>query len=107
MKKNRPGLEITVIAEEAARDRICRFILAETTTLGLRASREERIELPRRKVRLDTPFGAVDIKIGRLPDGREKISPEYESCRAAAEASGTSLLEVFEAARLAWERRKP
>ena len=107
MKKNRPGLEITVIAEEDARDRICRFILAETTTLGLRVSREERIELPRRKLKVDTPFGAVEIKIGQLPDGREKISPEYESCRAAAETTGASLLEVFEAARLAWERQKP
>ncbi len=106
MKKNRPGLEITVIAEEAERDSICRFILAETTTLGLRVSREERIELARRKARLDTPYGTVEVKIGRLPDGREKMNPEYESCRAAAESSGASLLEVFEAARLAWERKK-
>jgi uncharacterized protein (TIGR00299 family) protein len=106
MKKNRPGLEVTVITELAVCDSICQFILAETTTLGLRLSREERIELDRRKVRLDTPYGKVELKIGRLPDGREKVSPEYESCRAAAESSGASLLEVFEAARLAWERGK-
>jgi uncharacterized protein (TIGR00299 family) protein len=109
MKKNRPGLEITIITEEADVDRISQFVLSHTTTLGLRVNREERIELPRRRGEVDTPFGPVEVKIGRLPDGSEKISPEYESCRTAAEKFGVPLMNVFDAARIAWRagRRDP
>jgi uncharacterized protein (TIGR00299 family) protein len=102
MKKNRPGLEITVITEEADVDRICQFVLSHTTTLGLRVNREERIELPRRRGEVNTPFGPVEVKVGHLPDGSEKISPEYESCRKAAEKFGVPLMNVFDAARIAW-----
>ncbi|NIM19993.1 MAG: nickel pincer cofactor biosynthesis protein LarC [Candidatus Latescibacteria bacterium] len=105
MKKNRPGLEMTVIAEETDLDRVVQFILSHTTTLGLRINREERIELPRECATVQTPYGSVEIKIGRLPDGKEKISPEYESCRAAAEKADVSILEVFDAARIAWGRK--
>jgi len=105
MKKNRPGLEITVICEEADVDRISRFVLTHTTTLGLRVNREERIELPRERSEVETPFGPVQVKVGRLPDGGEKVSPEYESCRAAAEKFGVPLMVVFDAARIAWKTK--
>ncbi len=105
MKKNRPGLEMTVITEEIDLDRISQFILSHTTTLGLRVNREERVELFRERIKVETPYGPVEVKVGRLPDGREKVSPEYESCRAAAEKTGASILDVFDAARIAWQKK--
>jgi uncharacterized protein (TIGR00299 family) protein len=105
MKKNRPGLEITIITEEVDVDRISQFVLSHTSTLGLRVNREERVELPRERSEVDTPFGLVEVKIGHLPDGSKKISPEYESCRKAAERFDVPLMDVFDAARIAWKMK--
>jgi uncharacterized protein (TIGR00299 family) protein len=102
MKKNRPGVEVTVITEVADERRLAAFLLAQTTTLGVRVAREERLELERRGVTIRTEIGEARVKVAALPGGGEKVSPEYESCRALAEASGRSIVEVFEIVRRAW-----
>ncbi len=104
MKKSRPGLEITVICEERDVDQISQYVLYHTTTLGLRVNREERIEIPRQTATVRTPYGPIEVKVGLLPDGRKKMSPEFESCRKAAERAGASILDVFDATRSAWEK---
>lgn len=106
MKKNRPGLEITVTTEEADERRIADFLLANTTTLGVRLSREERCELPRRKESVETELGEAQVKIGTLPDGSERMSPEFESCKALAQKAGLPVIEVFDVVRRAWEKRR-
>jgi uncharacterized protein (TIGR00299 family) protein len=106
MKKNRPGLEITIITEEADVARIAQYVLSHTTTLGLRVNREERIELPRERRKVETPFGLLEVKIGHLPGGSEKMSPEYESCRRAAEKFGVPLMVVFDAVKIAWQTKQ-
>jgi uncharacterized protein (TIGR00299 family) protein len=106
MKKNRPGVELTVITEEDDVDHICRELLSHTTTLGLRVAREGRVELERRRETVDTEFGQADVKVAVLPGGGERISPEYESCRRIAEAKDLSILEVYDAVRRAWTDRK-
>lgn len=103
MKKNRPGLEMTVITEERDVQAIAGLILEETTTIGLRVDREERIELPRAQEIVETRFGSITVKVVTLPGGRRKMSPEYESCRAAAGRAAVTVREVFDAARAAWE----
>ncbi|MEJ2719800.1 MAG: nickel pincer cofactor biosynthesis protein LarC [bacterium] len=82
MKKNRPGIEITVITEETDARRIADYLMANSTTLGVRLHREERVELPRRPGTLETPFGTLAIKIAVRPGGAETMSPEFESCKA-------------------------
>ncbi len=102
MKKNRPGVEVTVICEQADADRMSGFLLKNTTTLGLRVAREERVELERRIDTIETAHGPARVKVAVLPDGGERASPEYESCREIAARTGQPLLEVFEAIRRAW-----
>lgn len=103
MKKNRPGVEVTLICEESDTQRLANFLMSNTTTLGVRIHREERIELPRRKGAVETRYGSIDVKIARRPDGSESISPEFESCKKAALAAGVTLLEVYESAQRAWK----
>jgi uncharacterized protein (DUF111 family) len=105
MKKNRPGLEITIITEEVDVHRLSDFLFSNSTTLGVRINREERIELPRRRSSVDTSYGAVEVKIAQRPGGIETVSPEYESCRAAADKANVSLLDIYEAARRAWHEK--
>jgi len=105
MKKNRPGVELTVIGEEQDAARFSEWILAHTTTLGVRVAREERVELERRVETVTTPLGTARVKVARLRDGGERASPEYESCRALAEQSGRPLPEVYDLVKHAWTQR--
>jgi len=105
MKKNRPGVEVTVIAEESDASRLAEYLMTETTTLGVRVHREERVELPRRRETIATRYGDVAVKVAERPGGVSTMSPEYESCRALAAKSGVPLIEIYEAAKKAWNER--
>jgi len=104
MKKGRPGLWLVVIAETDRASALAQAILTRSATLGVRVRIEERFELERRAVQVETRFGAIDLKLARLPDGEERPSPEFESVRAAAARSGRPLREVAEAALEAWRK---
>lgn len=104
MKKNRPGVEVTLIGEEKDVYGLANLLMTNTTTLGVRIHREERMELPRRKAVVQTQYGAIDVKVATRPDGREAASPEYESCKRVAQQAGVALLEVYEAVRRAWAK---
>ncbi len=99
MKKGRPGVLLTVLCEVAAQNALLDIIFRETTTLGVRVSREARAELERWTEKIDTIHGAMQVKRARLNDGSVKTSPEYESCRAVAESRGVPIGNAYEAAR--------
>lgn len=104
MKKGRPGLWMVVIAPPERAEEIAHLLLRESTTLGVRVRREERIEADRRFTEVTTPHGAVTLKIAQLPDGTERAVPEFESLRQTAERSGRPLREVAEAAIASWRK---
>ncbi len=98
MKKNRPGTLLSVICEPAGTEAIATVILAETSTLGVRISRWERICLERRWEEVATEFGRIRIKIGERGSSLITASPEYEDCKRAAAAHGVPLRQVYESA---------
>ena len=98
MKKNRPGTLLSVICEPAGTEAIATVILAETSTLGVRISRWERICLERRWEEVATEFGRIRIKIGERGGRVITASPEYEDCKRAAAAHGVPLRQVYESA---------
>ena len=103
MKKGRPGMLLVVVAEPERAQALARQILAETSSLGVRFRIEERLELERHTVQVETPFGTVALKIAEVPGQGPRAAPEFESVRAAAERSGRPLREVAEAAVRAWQ----
>jgi uncharacterized protein (TIGR00299 family) protein len=106
MKKGRPGVQLTVLCEEGGRDRLIDVLFEETTTLGVRVGLEERVELERWTEKVETRFGAIQVKRARLRDGRIKTAPEYEACRRAAAAARAPIRDVYEAARAERPRKK-
>jgi pyridinium-3,5-bisthiocarboxylic acid mononucleotide nickel chelatase len=99
MKKNRPGVLISILCRPSERDVMCELLLVETTTLGVRFYEVLRRALERETVSVLTEFGAIDVKVARL-DGRiVKEMPEYEQCRAAAQKFNVPLLTIEAAAR--------
>ncbi len=98
MKKNRPGILLTVLCQPGSEERLAGALFRETTTIGVRIGYEERIELKRSIAHVDTQFGRVAVKRASIPGGGVKTAPEYESCRKAAKKYGVTVREVFEAA---------
>jgi uncharacterized protein (DUF111 family) len=101
MKKNRPGVMLSVLCRPPAREAMTELLFKETTTLGVRCYEVERRALMREIVRVETPFGAIDVKVARLNGRVINEKPEFEQCREAALRAGVALREVEAAARAA------
>lgn len=102
MKKNRPGVKLTVLCRPEDTAGLEEILFEETTTLGVRRWTAARTVLRRQSHRVTTFWGPVDGKIGWRRDGRPRFAPEFESCRRIAESQNVPLQEVYEAARKAF-----
>jgi hypothetical protein len=98
MKKNRQGSLLTVLAKTEDASRLTKLMFAETTTLGIRRREERRQVLTRRWETVDTTWGPVRIKIANLNGSVTNYAPEYEDCRALAEAHHVPLKEIIQQA---------
>ena len=70
------------------------IIFSETTTIGIRRQRMERTVLARRKDKLMTRYGELEVKLCGDP-GQLKVYPEYESAAKLAAENGVPLREVY------------
>jgi uncharacterized protein (TIGR00299 family) protein len=99
MKKNRPGVLVTLLCRTEDRARMSDLIFRETTTLGVRYREERREVLRREHVTVETAYGAIRIKVARATDGHVvNYAPEFDDCRAAAERHQTPIRDVQVAA---------
>jgi pyridinium-3,5-bisthiocarboxylic acid mononucleotide nickel chelatase len=102
MKKDRPGVLLSVLCRPEDKESLSQMLFAETTTLGVRSYQVQRRALQREIVRVETQYGAIDVKVARLNGHLVNEMPEYEQCRAAAKKAGVPLRAVESAARLAF-----
>jgi uncharacterized protein (DUF111 family) len=102
MKKNRPGTLLGVIGRPDRASALAEVILRETTTLGVRLRRSERLIAGRRQETVLTPFGPVRVKVKLLGE-RAIAAPEYEDCAQVAREQGVPLADVYRAAQQAAE----
>ena len=98
MKKQRPGMLLTVLGLPAAREALIDLIFAESTSFGIRERRTRRVVLERRFVSVATPYGAVRVKIGRWKGHDVTRAPEYDDCVQCADRKGVPARLVYEAA---------
>jgi len=106
MKKNRPGVLLSVLTTPE-NQRACEdVIFAETTTFGIRSYACNRRKLARAVETVQTRFGEIRVKVG-LSGGRAvNAAPEYDDCAEAARRHGVPLGEVVLEARHAWRDRR-
>ncbi len=100
MKKNRPGVLLSVIAEPERVAEVEAILFRETGTFGVRRTSAQRSKLAREAVTVDTPWGPVRAKRGRRA-GFEIVTPEYEDCARVARETGAALRDVYAAVRAA------
>jgi uncharacterized protein (TIGR00299 family) protein len=98
MKKNRPGVLLTVLCAEADADKFSELLLRETTAFGVRRTIAERRKLKREFVTVKTKFGPVTVKLGKLNGKVVQAAPEFESCKKLAAQKKVPLRQVYEAA---------
>ncbi len=102
MKKNRPGVLLSVLCRPVDEQRLTQMLFAETTTIGIRSYEVKRQALDRQVVQVETQYGPIDVKVARLNGHVVNEMPEYEQCRAAALRAGVALRAVESAAHLAF-----
>jgi uncharacterized protein (TIGR00299 family) protein len=107
MKKGRPGVILSVLAEPAIRERLAAIIFAETSTIGLRFHPVSRLKLPRQTISVETRFGTIRVKVSGIGSHPLTIAPEYDDCHQAALAHSVPLKVVMEEARSAATQVKP
>jgi hypothetical protein len=98
MKKNRPAVTLSALAPPDSKEDVARAILHHTTTFGVRMNRAERLCLQRTTETVDTEYGGVTVKIGRLDDSVQTVAPEFDECVQRAHKAGVAARDVYAAA---------
>jgi uncharacterized protein (TIGR00299 family) protein len=107
MKKSRPGTLLTIVAVPGDRERLTGIVFRETTTIGVRYREMMRECLDRETITVETPFGAVRMKVARRGGDVLNASPEFEDCARLASEQGVPVKDVHAAATKAFLDRHP
>jgi uncharacterized protein (TIGR00299 family) protein len=107
MKKNRPGVLLSVLAPASAVAVLEAILFRETETFGVRRYAVQRRKLQREAVTVPTPWGPVRGKRGWRAGGPSVFTPEYEDCARVARQHGVALREVYARVRAAYAEGPP
>jgi uncharacterized protein (TIGR00299 family) protein len=102
MKKNRPGLTISILCEPDKTEALSDLLFEQTTTIGVRIWEARRKVLEREMVTVETPYGAVQVKVARHDGNVVNVAPEFEDCHRLAEEKSVPLKQVIAAAEAAY-----
>jgi pyridinium-3,5-bisthiocarboxylic acid mononucleotide nickel chelatase len=106
MKKNRPGILLTVMAKPEHEEKLRAMLFRESSTLGIRTRHEKRYALPRSHEAVITRWGEIRMKVGSVNGTVSQYAPEYEDCRRIAVTYHVPLKTVMqEAIRLYLDRK--
>ncbi len=107
MKKNRPGVLLTILCDAVHTARLIDLVFRETTTIGVRTYDVRRKVLDRELIPVATPFGEVRMKISRMNGSVLNATPEYEDCQRLAAEKGIPLKQVIAAASFEFQKQNP
>jgi uncharacterized protein (TIGR00299 family) protein len=106
MKKNRPGVLLSVLCGREEKEAVMKLLFTETTTLGVRSYEVTRRALERSVVTVETQYGPIDVKVAHLEGRVVNEMPEFEQCRLAAAKANVPLKIVEDAARIALAKKR-
>jgi pyridinium-3,5-bisthiocarboxylic acid mononucleotide nickel chelatase len=106
MKKNRPGLLVTLLSEPENTARLIDLIFRETTTIGVRTYEVRRKTLEREFVPVATRFGEIRMKVSHMNGSILNATPEYDDCQRIAAERGVPLKQVIAAASFEFQKQK-
>jgi len=95
MKKFRPGIKLSILCEEKAREKVLKALFSETTAIGARILPVEKVKMDRQVEKVETKYGAVNLKVASLNGEVLNARPEYEDCRKIALAKKVPLKKIM------------
>lgn len=95
MKKGRPGVKLSVLVSENGEKDILEVIFQETTSIGVRKYKVEKIMLNREFSKAKTQYGDVTIKKSYYKGKLIKYKPEYEECRSIAKENNITIERIY------------
>jgi len=100
-KKGRPGHLIKIIVDSSSLERVCRILIEETGTLGVRIYACQRRILDREslpvEVTVEDVREVVNVKVAKSTQGQIiQIKPEYDDIKRLADRMGKPLREIEE-----------
>lgn len=95
MKKGRFGSILKIILKKEALEIVSGYLFENSSTIGLRYFDIERIELPRKMIDKETPFGTVRVKESTMPSGNTKTKVEFEDIKKIAVQSNESAYQIM------------
>ncbi len=102
MKKDRPGVILSVICNPDDVTALETILFNETSTFGIRRQVIERSVRQRMVYTVESDFGPIKGKLGWRPDEPAIFTPEYEDCAEIAKAHDLPLQDVYMAAKVAF-----
>lgn len=102
MKKGRQGHLLGVLAPGHLRDALCRALVEQTPTLGVRYHAVDRFTLDRHFEPVRTRYGEVPIKVATRGGERLDAAPEWDVCVRLGRAHGVPARQVEEEALARW-----
>jgi len=106
MKKNRPGVLLSILCRPQEKETLLQLLFTETTTIGIRNYQIERRALDRKVVSVETEYGPIDVKVASMNGRVVNAMPEFEQCRSAARNADVPLKVVEDAVRVALAKLK-
>jgi hypothetical protein len=94
MKKNRPAVQLGLLCRPEDVERLEEVLFSQTTTIGIRRHLCQRTKLSRRHVVVETPFGAIRVKVSGRGGRDYTAAPEFDDCARAATAHHVPIKEV-------------
>lgn len=98
MKKNRPGILLTITSSLPDHQSLLEIIFKESSTLGIRIRQDKKYMLARESRTIETPYGNVRMKLGFYEEKIYNMAPEYEDCRTLAEKNKLPLKQIYQEA---------
>ena len=105
MKKNRPGVEVSMVCEPERADALAKLLFEHTTTIGLRIYEARRKILDRETVEVETTYGKVKVKVAKYEGKVMNVAPEYDDCQRLATEKSVPLKQVMLAAQIAYSQK--
>lgn len=106
MKKSRPGIKISLLAQADKKDILAQSILRLSSSFGLRYTSYQRQVLDRSFVTVNTPWGKARVKEGRLANQLLKAVPEYEDCLLLAQKNNLPLQQIYQKVQMLYENQR-
>ncbi|MDD7792840.1 nickel pincer cofactor biosynthesis protein LarC [Clostridium sp. 'White wine YQ'] len=95
MKKGRPAIKLSILVNNNCEKEVLDVIFKESTSIGVRKYKVEKIMLTREFSKVKTKYGEVTIKSSFYKGELVKYKAEYEDCRNIAIENNIPIEKVY------------